>query len=161
MAEYAYLKLKNDTTGEDVPGDPIDTSKEGYIEVVAFEQETIRPTHAKSGQVTGETTYGGLMIRKPIDQASPLLQAGLAEGNKWTGSIEFYKTTSGKTEHYYTISFSKATLVGVKMYKPLMLDAAYEGYPDLEEIQFRFVQIGWRHEQASKEASADWSARAK
>ena len=44
MAELSYLKLKNASEGQDIPGEPIDKNWDGHIEIVAFEHEAIRPT---------------------------------------------------------------------------------------------------------------------
>ena len=161
MAELSYLLLKNDSSGEDVPGDPLDGNYDGHIEIVEFDQESARPSHPQTGQITGETAYGSINIVKPIDQASPLLQQGLAAGNKFSGQMKFLRTgKDGKREHWYTIEFSNASLVSIKNFKPMVLSESEGKYPDLERISFRFVRIVWRHEKASKEASADWSESA-
>ena len=130
MAELSYLKLKNETTGEDVTGDVLDSAYADHIEVIAFNQETTRPTHTQTGQVTGETTYGALEIVKPIDKASPMLQMGLSQGNKFSGSILFLRTGSeGQREHWYTIDFEDASLVGISMYKPEVISESMSSFP--------------------------------
>ncbi len=157
MAELSYLNLTNDSTGEAIAGDVTDSAWDGHIEVVSFEQEASRPTHPQSGMVTGETAYGALKIVKPIDKASPLLQMGLKDGNQFTGQMKFIRTNAeGRREHWYTIEFGRASLVGIRMYKPLILDADKAAYPDLEELSFRFVQITWTQEVEGIMATADW-----
>lgn len=160
MAEVSYLKLKNTTTGEDVKGACEEAKFKGWIEVLALNHEITRPTHPQTGMITGEVMHGPLIIIKPMDPASPMLQTGLNEGHYWEGEIKFVRMMArGKKEHWYTISFKNATLVKIKTYKPSPLELENRRLPDLEEINFRYEIIQWRHEKTGNESIYDWNKK--
>ena len=159
MAEVSYLKLKNTTTGEEVKGGCEEADFKDWIEVQALHHEITRPTHPQTGKITGETMHGAMTLTKPMDPASPVLQAGLSEGHYFEGEIKFVRTAAkGKKEHWYTISFKNATLVKIVTIKPSALEVESR-LPDMEEINFRYEIIQWRHEKASKEATYDWNKK--
>ncbi len=157
MAEISYLKLKNTTTGEEVIGDCPEKAFKEWIEVQGFDHTVSRSTHPQTGRITSEPKHESLQILKPIDQASPVLQQALSEGHYFDGQVHFVRTSkNGQKEHWYTIAFERAALVQLKTYKPNVLEGN-ASLPDLEKISFRFERISWRHEQAGKEASYDWT----
>ena len=159
MAEVSYLKLKNTTTGEDVKGSCEEIDFKSWIEVLGLNHEITHPTHPQTEKITGELMHGPLTIIKPMDSASPVLQAGLIEGHHWEGEIKFVQTAAkGKKERWYTISFKKATLMKIKTYKPNALETERH-LPDMEEIDFRYEILQWRHEIAGKEATYDWNRK--
>jgi len=147
------------TTGEDVKGACEEAKFKGWIEVLALNHEITRPTHPQTGKITGETMHGPLIITKPMDSASPVMETGLIEGHYWEGEIRFVRTAAkGKKEHWYTISFKNATLVKIKTYKPSPQEPE-STLPDLEEISFSYEIIKWRHEKTGIEALYDWNEK--
>ena len=154
MAEVAYLKLTDKKSGSQVKGGCIETDNKDMIEVQGFEHTITVPTHRQTGAATGETMHGPIVIVKPMDKASPLLQLALSEHHEVEGQIDFYRTRDGKRKHWYTIKFTDARLVEVRTFKELAMEGGDK--PDLEQLQFRYRKISWAHKEANTESEADW-----
>jgi type VI secretion system Hcp family effector len=152
MAEVAYLKLKAD--GKDIEGGCQEKDNKKMIEVQGFEHTITVATHRQTGAATGETMHGPIVIVKPMDRASPLLQKALNKHHEMEGEIHFYRSRDGKRKHWYTIKFTDARLVEVRTYKELALEGGDK--PDLEQLQFRYRYIKWEHKEQNKESEADW-----
>jgi type VI secretion system Hcp family effector len=156
MAEVAYMKIKSDKSGE-IKGGCQEKDTKGMIEVQAYEHTITVPTHRQTGAATGETTHGPIVIVKPMDRATPLLQLALSEHHKLDGEIHFYRTRDGKREHWFTVTFTDARLVTMKDYKELALAGGDK--PDLEQLELRYRKIKWSHVIQNKESEADWLAK--
>jgi len=154
MAEVAYLKLTDKRTGSQVKGGCQEKETKDMIEVQGFEHTITVPTHRQTGAATGETMHGPIVIVKPMDRASPLLQLSLNEHHEMEGEVDFYRTRDGQRKHWYTITFEDARLVEVRTYKELAIEGGDK--PDLEQLQFRYRKISWSHKEQNKESEADW-----
>ncbi len=157
MAEIAYLKLFDKRDGKPIEGGCQEQDRGGLMEVQAFRHLVTVPTHSQTGAATGETLHGPLVITKPLDRASPLLQLALSEHHELEGSLSFYRTRDGKRRHWYSIHFADARLVSIRTCKDLVLRGG--DAPDLETLRLRYRSIKWEHREQSKEAEADWLSR--
>lgn len=158
MAEVAYLKLTNKKSGSQIKGGCQEKDTKDMIEVQGFEHTITVPTHRQTGSATGETLHGPVIIIKPMDRASPLLQRALNEHNELELQIDFYRTRDGARKHWYTIKVEDARLVEIRTYKSLAL-AGDNTTPDLEQLQFRYRKISWEHKEQNQMSSADWLAK--
>ncbi len=155
MAEVAYLKLTDKKSGQWIQGGCQEKATKYYIEVQEFRHKIKVPTHQQTGSATGETTHEPIIIVKPIDRSSPLLQLALNEHHEVEGEIHLYRSRDGKRSHWYTISFSDARITEIETYKPMVL-AKDSDLPDLERLEVRYRKISWQHKEQNKEAEADW-----
>lgn len=157
MSEVAYLKLVDKNNGQAIRGGCQEKGCKDLIEVQAVEHQIQVPTHPQTGAATGETVHGPLVLTKPLDRASPLLQQCLADHHKVEGELHFYRTRDGKRAHWYTLTFDDARLVSLRTVKDLALDSGDR--PDLEVLELRYRRIGWRHLEQNTEATVDWLSR--
>ncbi|MCJ8518570.1 type VI secretion system secreted protein Hcp [Pseudorhizobium tarimense] len=165
MANIAYIKITGKTQGEITSEASTDKSigniwqegHEGESIVYAFESNAIVPRDPNSGTAIGTRRHEPATFLKPLDKASPLLWQALATGENLDVELKFFRTaTDGKQQHYYTIKWTDAVLVGGKVILPDTNDAANDSRGHQEQWSFTYRQCDWTHEVAGTSASDDW-----
>jgi type VI secretion system secreted protein Hcp len=149
MAETVHLFLK--ANGADIHGESAQTSlgREGSIECFAYEHAVSTAREAGSGMATGRRQHQPLLVRKPIDRASPLIMKALSENQVIEATFRFYRpdpSGDGTTQHFFTVGIKQARVTGIKQFVPDVLDPAAAGEPPQEEVTFTFASIQWTHE---------------
>ncbi|MEE9382655.1 MAG: type VI secretion system tube protein TssD [Nannocystaceae bacterium] len=163
MAETVHLFLK--CNGEDIKGDSTQTSqgREGSIECLYFEDSVRTAREAGSGMATGRRTFEPLVIRKRIDQSSPLLARALCNNEVCEGEFKFYRPNpdgDGTTQHYFTIRISGARIASIKRVSPDVSDPASAVMPALEMMSIVVNTISWTYEPTGAEHEDTWSDNA-
>ncbi|WP_117190057.1 Hcp family type VI secretion system effector [Rhizobium terrae] len=165
MASIAYITIKGTTQGEiskdastaDSIGNIWQEGHEGESLVFAFESNAIVPRDPNSGTAIGTRRHEPARLVKPLDKASPMLWQALATGENLEIELKFWRTsTKGTQEHYYTIKWEDAVLVGGKVILPDTADTANDSRGHCEDWSFTYRKCDWTHEIAGTSASDDW-----
>jgi type VI secretion system secreted protein Hcp len=148
MAESIALYLK--ANGADIKGESTITSlgREGTIECLFFEDSVRTAREKGSGMATGRRTYEPVVIRKRIDNSSPLLAKALCNNEVIEGVFKFFRPNpvgDGTTEQFFTISISEGRVASIKRTSPDTFDPASANAPPLEEVSFVFHTIEWEY----------------
>lgn len=166
MASIAYITITGSKQGPitkdantaDSIGNMWQQGHEDESQVYFFESNTIVPRDPNSGSPIGTRRHEPVRFVKPLDKASPMLWQALATGEVLTEiELKFWRTsTQGQQEHYYTIKWEDAVLVGGKTILPDFYDAANDSRGHCEEWSFAYRKCDWTHEKAGTSASDDW-----
>jgi len=154
MPELGYVKITDKKSGSQIKGSVQEKDTKDMIEVQAFQHTITVPTHRQTGAATGETVHGPIIVVKPMDRASPLLQLALNEHHELELEFDFYRTRDGKRQHWYTIKATDVRLVEISTTKEPAWNSGDK--PDYETLQFRYRKISWEHKLQNKQAEADW-----
>src|SRR5690606_25931769 len=146
MAETVHLFLKSN--GSAVTGDSSVSSlgRDGSIECLSFIDSVRTAREAGSGLATGRRAFDPLVIRKRIDQSSPILARALCNNEVIEGEFRFYRPSpagDGTTEHFFTVSISDGRLSHIRRISPDVVDPAKAIEPPTEEVGFLFHTIRW------------------
>lgn len=160
MAETVHLFLK--TNGSGVEGDSSITSlgREGSIECLSFIDAVRTAREAGSGLATGRRSFEPLVIRKRIDQSSPILARSLCNNEVIEGEFRFYRPSpagDGTTEHFFTVEIKNGRLSHIRRVSPDVIDPASASAPPTEEVGFLFHTIRWVYVPTGVEHEDNWS----
>lgn len=159
MAETVHLFLKSN--GADIKGDSTQTSlgREGSIECLYFEDNVRTAREKGSGMATGRRTFEPLIVRKRIDQSSPLLAKSLCNNETIEGVFKFFRPApsgDGTTEHFFTVEIAEGRVASIKRTSPDTIDPASSREPPTEEIGFVFHNITWTYEPSGASHHDNW-----
>ena len=121
--------------------------------VYEFEYGAEVPVNPQTGATAGSTVVYPLRIVKPLDSSSPLLFEKMKGGIMGTVEIRSMRTGTAGPEHYMTLTFEEAQIVGIKAYQPNTLDETKAAYPDCEEVKFTYTKFTVEQVKASKMGS--------
>jgi type VI secretion system secreted protein Hcp len=160
MAETVHLFLK--ANGTEIKGESTQVSlgREGSIECLYYEQAVDTAREASSGLASGRRQYRPLLIRKRMDNSSPLLMKALTENQVVEGTFKFYRpnpTGDGTTEQFYTVAFKQGRVNSVKQIVSDTIVPASSTFPPMEEITFVFHTIGWTFNNGGVTHEDSWS----
>ncbi len=112
------------------------------IECVYFEQKSAVPLGG-SGQPSGKRKYDSIVIRKPIDDATPLLHKALVQNKVVDGTFKFYRPTNDNA--YYTVAIKSARIASLDNWSPdnESKDGSVGGGRPMQEVSITFQSIGW------------------
>jgi len=165
MPTPAYLTIKGSTQGDiskgansaDSMGNSWQEGHEDECLVQALMTNVAVPTDPQSGQPTGQRVHLPTTLTKQFDKASPLLWQALASGELLQLEMKFFRTNvAGQQEHYFTISWEDAILVGGKGSIPNCLDLDNKNFSHMEDWSFSYRKVTWTHEKAGTSGSDDW-----
>lgn len=166
MPNPCYMTIKGRTQGlisagamgEASMGSKWQKDHEDKIMVQAFNHGLSVPT----GKSAGHRMHKPFVITKAFDKSSPLLHMALCDGEVLSlCRLEFYRTSAnGNQEHFYTVEFKKAVVVGVDIIMPHCQDSQFEQFSQLEKISFSYQEILWKHETARTIGSDEWQGAA-
>ena len=165
MPQICYITIEGENqgpitqdAGADLSVGPIwQEGHEGESIVYHFQSDTEVPRDPNSGSAIGTRVHKPNVFIKPIDKASPMLWQALCSGENLTIELKFWRTsTKGEQEHYFTIKWENAVLVGGKAVLPDTNDATNSSRGHLDEWAFTFLKCEWTHEKAGTAASDTW-----
>ena len=103
-----FLKLPS------VTGEAGDADHKGEIEVVSWSWGMQTPPSVATGQASGRTSFGELLVVKRVDLATPTLM-GCLRNNKLLDSGTLTVRKAGKTPlTYFTIELTKVRVTSIK-----------------------------------------------
>ena len=115
-----------------------------------------------SGSLVGRRMHDPITIRKEVDSASPLILSALANNKEFPKfDLNFLKTNAqGKTEPYFTITLTNATLVslGRKLVPHPPSGRQQFTTNEVEEFEITFQKIVYTWTKGGITASDDWDA---
>ena len=161
MAETIHLKLKLEKQG-DIKGDSSQESldRKDTIECIYYEHSVTTAREANTNVMSGRRQHSPILIRKHFDKATPLIMQALTTNEKVKeAAFKFYRPNpkgDGTTEQFYTITIKNGNVASVKQISP---DTKSEGdvhNQPVEEIEFVFQDIEWRHETGKTSAADSW-----
>jgi len=165
MPTPAYLTIKGATQGDiskgvnssDSMGNSWQEGHEDECTVQALMTNIAVPTDPQSGQPTGQRVHLPTTFTKLFDKASPLLAQALATGEVLQLEMKFFRTNvAGQQEHYFTIKWEDAVLVGGKASIPNCLDLDNKNFGHMEDWSFSYRKVDWTHEKGGTSGSDDW-----
>jgi type VI secretion system Hcp family effector len=99
-----------------------------------------------------------VVIRKPVDKSSPLLNKAITENEILTCDFDFYRTNrSGMNELYYKVKLIDASIKELRLISPDTLKEP-DSQPT-ESVSFTYNSVSWEHCLAGTSAYSLWSAR--
>lgn len=157
MANTMYLTVKGASAGE-IKGDCTQAGREDKILVYSIDHFVEIPTDTHTGLPTGQRIHKPLRIFKHKDPASPLLFNACCQGEHISEFLlDFYRINpEGKEENYFSIQLERAIVVQMREYTPMTFLPENKPYHDMEEVDFSYEKIIWRHIAANIEADDDW-----
>lgn len=99
-----------------------------------------------------------VVIKKPVDKSSPLLNKSITENETLTCNFEFYRTNrAGMSELYYKIKLIDATIKDIRLSSPDSLNNP--GGQPTETISFTYNSVEWEHCLAGTSTYSLWNTR--
>ena len=99
-----------------------------------------------------------VVIRKPVDKSSPLLNKSITDNEILTCDFDFYRTNrSGMNELYYKIKLTEATIKDIRLSSPDTLKDP--GGQPIETVSFTYNSVSWEHCLAGTSAYSLWNDR--
>ncbi len=156
-----YLTLKGQKSGP-IEGPVTQKGREKSIQVLGYDYEVMSPRDPMSGLPTGKRLHKPIVIRKRVDQASPLLfQACTTNENISEFTMKFWRPSkTGQEEQFFTIKLTNASVASVKQFTTDNTSDEGINLPYGEEVSFTFQKIEMSEEVAKKMATDDWEAGA-
>ncbi|MGO4154881.1 Hcp family type VI secretion system effector [Cupriavidus sp. YAF13] len=160
MAIPAYMWIKDDG-GADIKGSVTVNSREGSVEVVAFDHGVSIPTDSNTGKLTGTRVHRPVVFTKETDASTPYLYKAVTSGQTLKSvEIKWYKIDdAGKEKEYFNTKLENVKVVGVT---PKMLDIknpAFEKHNHLEDIELRYEKITWSYKDGNIIHTDSWNER--
>jgi len=160
MAQTTHLFLK--VNGEDVQGESTQVSegRENSIECTYFESEVMTAREVQTGQATGRRQHKPLLIRKPVDKASPLIAKALTKNSKLEGEFKFYRPSpagDGTTQHFFTVKIANGRVGSQKLVNTWTRPGDPHADPMQEEVTFVFQEITWTYVDGGIEHIDSWN----
>ncbi|WP_230353950.1 Hcp family type VI secretion system effector [Lelliottia sp. WAP21] len=99
-----------------------------------------------------------VVITKPVDKSSPLLNKAITDNEILTCDFDFYRTNrAGMNELYYKIKLTEATIKDIRLSSPDSLNNP--GGQPIETVSFTYNSVSWEHSLAGTSAYSLWSER--
>lgn len=99
-----------------------------------------------------------VVIRKPVDKSSPLLNKAITENEILTCNFDFYRTNrAGVNELYYKLKLIDATIKDIRLSSPDSLNNP--GGQPTESVSFTYNSVSWEHCLAGTSAYSLWHSR--
>jgi len=157
MAEAIYLWLK-DSGGADIKGGAEAKSREGSIEVLAYEHDITLPVDSSDGKITARRVHGVFQFMKQLDISTPLLLRSVTDGKPCqSAEFKWYRIDDqGNVEAFYTVRLDKVKVVKVTSKMHDIKDPAYKTSVHMEHIELRYEKITWIHADGNIQHSDSW-----
>ena len=128
-----------------------------FTKLIQFEFKTTASFDKVSGDLSGKRLHSPLIIRKALDQSSPLLMQALSENQVIkTSSVLVYGVNDkdGKKVQQYKIDLTNARVVDIIV----LGGTGPKGTEVWEEVHFVFAKIAYNHVPSTKQFTDDWTA---
>lgn len=158
MAIPAYLWIHQDDAGNKIKGSVDVAGREGSIEILAFEHEVRIPTDVDTGKLTGTRKHESLKIVKAFDASSPYLYKAVCEGQTFKHvEIKWFRIDDTGTEtEYFNHQLHDVKVSSIKAIMYNVKDPSKERFVHLEEVQLRYQQIDWTHNDGNLTHHDSW-----
>ena len=165
MATPAYMSITGSKQGlitrgastADSMGNNYQEGHEDQVLVQAFNHKIKVPRDPQSGQPTAPREHQELCITKVFDKASPLLLQAQTSNELLTKvEIQWYRTSKGVQEHYYTTYLEDAVIVEIRDYMLNCQDSANAHFTHLQDVCMTYRKISWTHEVCGTSGTDDW-----
>lgn len=133
-------------------------NREYSIEFKGLHHNLSTPTDNMTGKPTGKRIHSPLMIVKEFDYSSPYLYKAVATGQTLKkAELKFYKiNNSGQEAEYFNILLENVRIVSVS---PSMAAPEDANNNHMEQIEFRYEKITWKHNDGNIIFSDSWNER--
>lgn len=160
MATPIYLWLKDDG-GADIKGSVDVQSREGSIELLAYEHGLGSPTDKHTGKLIGTRLHMPVCFTKEIDSSSPYLYKAVSTGQTLeSAEFKWYRVNdAGQEVEYFN---TKLDLVKVVKVAPLthdIKDPSKANHGHLEVVELRYEKITWTYKDGNIIHSDSWNER--
>lgn len=157
MANLIYLTLKGQLQGMISAGCSTPESIGNKAQIAHKDQILIYElSHGltRNQNVNHQT----LVIKKPVDKSSPLLNKSITENEILTCEFNFYRTNrAGMNELYYKIKLTDATIKDLRLLSPDNLDNP--GGQPTETVSLAYNSVSWEHCMAGTSTYSLWNTR--
>jgi type VI secretion system secreted protein Hcp len=157
MAIPAYAWFKDDG-GAPIKGSVDIETREGSVEIVAFDHQVRIPTDANTGKLTGNRVHEPMTILKQVDASSPYLYKAVTQGQTLQSvELKWFKIdASGKEVEYFNHMLEKVKVISVKPLMHNIKEPSKEKYNHLEEVELRYEKIVWTYKDGNIIHSDSW-----
>ncbi|ROP62208.1 type VI secretion system secreted protein Hcp [Enterobacter sp. BIGb0383] len=133
-------------------------NREYSIEFKGLHHNLSTPTDNMTGKPTGKRIHSPLMIVKEFDYSSPYLYKAVATGQTLKkAELKFYKINdAGQEAEYFNILLEGVRIVSVS---PSMAAPEDTNNNHMEQIEFRYERITWKHNDGNIIFSDSWNER--
>lgn len=133
-------------------------NREYSIEFKGLHHNLSTPTDNMTGKPTGKRIHSPLMIVKEFDYSSPYLYKAVATGQTLKkAELKFYKINhAGQEAEYFNILLEGVRIVSVS---PSMAAPEDTNNNHMEQIEFRYEKITWKHNDGNIIFSDSWNER--
>jgi len=168
MPQVAYMTVKGKKQGlmtagcntAESMGNKYQQDHTDESTVIQFDHQMIIPRDPQTGQPTGQRVHKPVIVKTRYDKGTPLMNQALCTGEILEEvTIKWYRTTlEGTQEHYFTHTFTDATIVEINAETALATDESLD-YRDHEVVySMVYRKIEWEHVVAGTSGSDDWRA---
>lgn len=160
MAIPVYLFLKDDG-GAHIKGSVDVVGREGSVEVIAFSHRLYTPTDNNTGKITGNRIHGAFILEKGFDSSSTYLYKAVATGQTLkSAELKWYNINdAGQEVEYFNMHLENVRVVSVAPVMHDCKDPAALHQNHLEQIEFRYEKITWKHCDGNLIFSDSWNER--
>lgn len=133
-------------------------NREYSIEFKGLHHNLSTPTDNMTGKPTGKRIHSPLMIVKEFDYSSPYLYKAVATGQALKkAELKFYKINyAGQEDEYFNILLEGVRIVSVS---PSMAAPEDTNNNHMEQVEFRYEKITWKHNDGNIIFSDSWNER--
>lgn len=135
----AYVKIEDPK----IDGDSKDQNHKDWISVDEIVHEIKWDDEVKAagaaGRLNGEPNHPGVVVRKPVDKASPMLRQKCSSGERLGKVTIDLVNLAGTGVVAHQIELAPAFVSWVKVQTPL------DGGQPYELVQFRYGTVKWTH----------------
>ncbi|MDT8433917.1 MAG: type VI secretion system tube protein Hcp [Anaerosomatales bacterium] len=118
-----------------IEGESIEADYRGWCELLAFNQSLLAPAAPSGGGAT-RAQFEDILLLKPLDRASPLLQKACAEGTVLPDvRIEILRVAAGSVAPYYSVWLQDARVTSYNLGTTSQSSLTSSGLPRVETDQ--------------------------
>lgn len=131
-------------------------------EVYEYEHKVYSPIDLNTGAIQGSRVHGPLKVTKPVDNATaPLYQALCHAQILEEVVLHFFRASlagDGTVEEYWTITMTNVKVASIYPKLPNVKDEELLNIPLMEDVEFLYETIAWKHEPAALEFEDVWAS---
>ena len=160
MAIPASFSLPDDG-GALIKGSSDVRDREGSVEVIGFSHRLYTPTDNNTGKITGNRIHGSFIIEKEFDSSSTYLYKAVATGQTLkSAELKWYKINdAGQEVEYFNMLLENVKVVSVAPIMHDCKDPTTLHQNHIEQVEFRYEKITWKHCDGNLIFSDSWSER--
>jgi type VI secretion system Hcp family effector len=158
MASHGYMIVEGESQGLISAGcsstvsigSKCQAGHEDEIMVLSFDHNMNNQGNIK------HATHNPIFITKPVDKSSPLLAQALANREKLTCTLNFYRHTgSGGQDKFYSVKIKGAQIADLTVSMPHSI--LHNDAEPQEIVALRYRDIIWEHHTANTSGYTSWN----